>query len=81
MDAMRQFYFDTALVAPSGMPSLLAFAADHHILFGTDYPYASEPVSKAFTKSLDDYPGLSSNKLLEINTGARSLLKRLSSGQ
>ena len=77
LDAMRRFYFDTALVAPSGMPSLLAFAADHHIVFGTDYPYASEPVSKSFTKNLDEYPGLSPDKLLEINTGAQPLLKRL----
>ena len=46
LDEMGRFYFDTALVAPSGLPSLLAFARPSHILFGTDYPYASTEVSQ-----------------------------------
>jgi predicted TIM-barrel fold metal-dependent hydrolase len=37
---MQAFYFDTALSTPTGLPSLLAFAAPGHILFGSDYPYA-----------------------------------------
>ncbi len=35
LDEMTRFYFDTALVAPTG---LRAFARDGHILFGADYP-------------------------------------------
>lgn len=76
---MKSFYFDTALTAPSGMPSLLAFAAPEHILFGTDYPYASEKVCKTFTDNLDAYAQLSTGDLAAINHGARKLSPRLKS--
>ena len=78
LDEMGRFYFDTALVAPSGLPSLLGFARPGHILFGTDYPYASTAVSKTFTCRLDEAEGLAPGKLSEINTGARALFGRLS---
>ncbi len=55
------------LVAPSGLPSLLAFAKPGQIVFGTDYPYASEPVCKTFTRNLDRH-ALPPGKLDEINT-------------
>ena len=74
---MRSFYFDTALTAPSGLPSLLAFAARGHVLFGTDYPYASEAVSKTFTKNLDEYRRFEEGELDEINRGAARLFSRL----
>ena len=74
---MGRFYFDTALMAPSGLPSLLAFARPGHILYGTDYPYASTAVPKTFTRRLDEAEGLHSAKLSEINTGARALFGRL----
>lgn len=74
---MKQFYFDTALTASSGLPSLLAFAESGHILFGTDYPYASEKVSKTFTKKLDDYSDFPAGALKEINEGGRCLFPRL----
>ena len=77
LDEMGRFYFDTALVAPSGLPSLLAFARPGHILFGTDYPYASTAVCKTFTRRLDEAEGLPPAKLSEINTGARALFGRL----
>ncbi len=77
LDEMARFYFDTALVAPSGLPSLLDFARPGHILYGTDYPYASTDVSKTFTRSLDGAKGLSAEKLTEINTGAGALFDRL----
>ena len=77
LDEMGRFYFDTALVAPTGLPSLLAFAQPGHIVYGTDYPYASTPVSKTFTRCLDDAKGLAGEKLVEISTGARALFGRL----
>ena len=79
LEEMKSFYFDTALTAPSGMPSLLAFAAPGHIFFGTDYPYASEKVSKTFTQNLDSYSQLSADDLAAINNGARHLFPRLKS--
>ena len=77
LDEMGRFYFDTALVAPSGLPSLLAFARPGHILYGTDYPYASTKVCKTFTRRLDEAEGLTPAKLSEINAGARALFVRL----
>lgn len=74
---MKSFYFDTALTAPSGLPSLLAFAVRGHVLFGTDYPYASESVSKTFTKNLDEYRRFEEGELDEINRGAARLFSRL----
>ena len=69
---MKSFYFDTALAAPSGLPSLLAFAAPGRVYFGTDYPYASEKVSKTFTKNLDAYEHFQADDLLAINRGAKA---------
>ena len=46
MADIHSFYYDTALLAPSGLPSLLAAIPLGQIVFGTDYPYASEKVSK-----------------------------------
>ncbi len=74
---MQSFYFDTALVAPSGLPSLLAFAPLDHIVFGTDFPYASEKVSKTFTDNLDRASGLTAEQLETINSGATRLFARL----
>ncbi len=74
---MKSFYFDTALVAPSGMPSLLAFTDADHIVFGTDYPYASEKVSKTFTNNLDECKQLKPHELEKINRLAGTLISRL----
>jgi 6-methylsalicylate decarboxylase len=74
---MRSFNFDTALVAPSGLPSLLAFAPQDHIVFGTDYPYASKKVSKTFTAQMDCAPELTVGQLGTINSGAALLLPHL----
>ena len=75
--ALQSFYFDTALVAPSGLPSLLAFAPSEHIVFGTDFPYASEKVSKTFTTNLDKYRDLAPETLEAINRGASALIPRV----
>ena len=53
MTDIKSFYFDTALVAPSGLPSLMGTVPLGQIVFGTDYPYASEKVSKTFDANLD----------------------------
>lgn len=51
------FYYDTALtVSPSSMPSLLAFAANEHVLFGSDYPFAGRDNVEYFNAQLDAYP-------------------------
>jgi aminocarboxymuconate-semialdehyde decarboxylase len=75
---MQAFYFDTALSTPTGLPSLLAFAAPEHILFGSDYPYAPATVATTFTHHLDTYQGFESGQLARINVAARALFPRLS---
>jgi predicted TIM-barrel fold metal-dependent hydrolase len=77
-ETMKSFYFDTALSAPSGFPSLLAFARRGHVIFGTDYPYASEAVSKKFARNMDAYDQFKTGELDEINRGAGKLFRRLS---
>ena len=74
---MRKFYFDTALVAPSGLPSLLAFSDPSHIVFGSDFPYASQQVSTTFTANLDSYAAMSGDDHAAINRGAAALFPRL----
>lgn len=57
IDALRSFWFDTALSSsPFMMPSLLAFAAPDRILFGSDWPYARGDNHRYFTRALDEYP-------------------------
>jgi predicted TIM-barrel fold metal-dependent hydrolase len=58
LEDLRRFYFDTALSAPSALPSLLAFAKPGHVLFGSDWPYAPAPVAASITRELDSYAGL-----------------------
>jgi 6-methylsalicylate decarboxylase len=48
---LRRFYFDTALSAtPYSLPSLLAFAAPGHVLYGSDFPFAP-PAAAGFMAS------------------------------
>ena len=74
---MRKFYFDTALVAPSGLPSLLSFTDASHVVFGTDFPYASRSVSTTFTANLDSYAAMSGEDHAVIDEGAATLFPRL----
>lgn len=75
-----QFYFDTALSAgPAALPGLVAFAGSHHILYGSDFPYAPASVGASFTAKLDAYSELAGDEHAAINNGnARKLLARLS---
>ncbi len=75
---MQAFYFDTALSTPTALPSLLAFAAPGHILFGSDYPYAPVAVATSFTRHLDAYQGFKPGQLAGINIAAGALFPRLS---
>jgi len=76
LEDIRSYYFDTALVAPSGIPSLIEVIPTSQIVFGTDYPYASEKVSKTFTGNLDHSRHLTTEQIEMINTNARHLFPR-----
>ncbi len=74
---IQSFFFDTALVASSGIPSLVATVPLSQIVFGTDYPYASESVSKTFTANLDRSTLLDAERVSKINRRAAGLISRL----
>ncbi len=77
MTDIKSFYFDTALVAPSGIPSLIGTVPVGQIVFGTDYPYASEKVSKTFDSNLDHATILTPDQVGQINVKAAGLIPRL----
>jgi 6-methylsalicylate decarboxylase len=52
-DALRRFYYDTALTGPSGLPSLLGTVPADRILFGTDWCAAPAEVVAAGVAALD----------------------------
>lgn len=72
---LRRFSFDTALTgSPAALPSLLAFAEPGHVLYGSDWPYATDAAVAYFTGKLDAYPELPA----EIdNAAAKRLFTRL----
>lgn len=70
MRLLQRFWFDTALSASqSALPSLLAFAGEHRVTFGSDWPYAPDPVVSRFTTALDAYE-LDDHTRASINRGA-----------
>lgn len=73
--AFRTFYFDTALSAsPVTLPSLLAFAAPGHVLYGSDWPYAPDDVVTHFNNQLVDYEPLTTDQQEDIAHGAAERL-------
>ncbi|TXS46535.1 amidohydrolase [Streptomyces sp. uw30] len=72
---LRRFYFDTALsTGPSALPSLLAFAAPDHILYGSDFPMLPEDWGTDFDTALGDYPHWEPGRLHAVNRGNAELL-------
>jgi 6-methylsalicylate decarboxylase len=55
--SLRRFYFDVALSSSSvALPTLLAFASEDHILFGSDWPFAAPKTIDHFRREFDDFP-------------------------
>jgi predicted TIM-barrel fold metal-dependent hydrolase len=72
---LRRFYFDTAISAgPAALPSLVAFAAPGHVLYGSDFPMLSEEWATGFDSGLDDYPHWEPEQLHAGNRGNAELL-------
>ena len=66
---LKQFYYDTALSAtPYALPSLTALVDSSHILFGSDYPFAPEPITGETIKGIHSYD--------EFDTQTRSGIER-----
>lgn len=74
---LQRFYFDTALSStPAALPSLLAFAAPGHILYGSDFPFAPEESGGLLDSLLDGYDGFEPGQLDAINHGSAKELFR-----
>ncbi|MCX5380346.1 amidohydrolase family protein [Streptomyces sp. NBC_00091] len=73
---LRRFYFDTAISAgPAALPSLLAFAAPGHVLYGSDFPMLPEEWGTGFDTGLDEYPHWEDGQLhAAVNRGNAELL-------
>ncbi|MEY9994822.1 putative TIM-barrel fold metal-dependent hydrolase [Streptomyces sp. V4I8] len=75
LSELRRFYFDTAISAgPAALPSLLAFAAPGHVLYGSDFPMLPEEWATGFDTGLDDYPHWEPEQLHAVNRGNAELL-------
>lgn len=67
-NALGRFYYDVALTAPSGLPSLLATVPTERILFGTDWCAAPADVVATGVRALDEgLGGLPSAAREDIN--------------
>jgi aminocarboxymuconate-semialdehyde decarboxylase len=77
---LKHFYFDTALSSGSAVPALKDFAAEGHILFGSDFPYAPPDVASYFIAALDANEYLGPGDRAALNHGnALALFPRLES--
>ncbi|MGI5229595.1 amidohydrolase family protein [Actinoallomurus sp. CA-142502] len=65
-DALRHFYYDLALSAPSAVPSLLSVADPSRILFGTDWCAASAEAVERGTRAFEAFPGLGAEEKAAI---------------
>jgi predicted TIM-barrel fold metal-dependent hydrolase len=75
LKSFQRFYFDTALSSgPAALPSLMAFAQEDRILFGTDYPFAPGGVAASFTGKLDAYDRLTADEHRAINLSNAGIL-------
>ncbi|CAI7666500.1 unnamed protein product [Penicillium discolor] len=56
VEAVRTFYFDTAISSnPVTLKALFEFAAPGHVLFGSDFPNAPQEAIQHFTEFLEAY--------------------------
>jgi aminocarboxymuconate-semialdehyde decarboxylase len=75
LKSFQRFYFDTALSSgPAALPSLMAFAREDRVLFGTDYPFAPADIVASFTGKLDAYDRLTADEHSAINYGNAGIL-------
>lgn len=79
IDKFQRFYFDTALsTGAAALPSLMAFARQGHVLYGSDFPYAPAVVGASFTAQLDSSTDIADAQRARINrSNALALFDRL----
>lgn len=69
LDSLKRFFYDTALSAsPHALRSLQELVPAEQVLFGSDYPFAPEPITRASVDALAAYSG--------FDAAARAKLER-----
>ncbi|HXX48608.1 MAG TPA: amidohydrolase family protein [Myxococcota bacterium] len=75
---LRKFWFDTALSgSPTALPSLLAFARPGRVLYGSDWPFASEPIIAGFNGMYESFPVDAAQRASIDRGAAETLFPRL----
>jgi predicted TIM-barrel fold metal-dependent hydrolase len=78
MDLLKQCYYDLALSAtPFTVPALVNFVGGDRIVFGSDFPFAPEPVLKMFDSNLAHFAAQHRDALplLEKETALKVLMR------
>jgi len=76
---LKRLYYDTAGAAsPYNLPSLHALIDTDHILFGTDYPFATSPIIAAKVDGVARFAGFNAKKRASVEEkSALALFPRL----
>jgi predicted TIM-barrel fold metal-dependent hydrolase len=79
MSYLRRLYLDTALCASRyALPPMRELVGVEHILFGTDYAFAPEPVTTATVRRLGEFNGFNSSERQRVERdNALTLFPRL----
>ena len=78
---LRRLYFDIAVSSsPFALPSLLTFAQPGHVLFATDWPYASDRTAESFARMYERYELDDAQRTSIDRNAAESLFPRLQEG-
>ena len=76
---LKRFFYDTALSAnPHALPALCELVPPTQILFGTDFPFAPEPITHITVAGVAEYDGFDEAARTQVErTNALALLPRL----
>ena len=79
---LQKFYFDLALTgSPTALPSLFGLAKPDHVIYATDWPYATDAIVGTFTGMYEGY-SMSAEQRASIDRGnAEALFPRLRGGK
>ena len=81
MEQLKKFYFDLAISGtPAALPSLLTVARPDHVLFATDWPYATDAIAEMFTSMYEGFSLSESQRAAIDRSNAEALFPRLRGG-
>jgi predicted TIM-barrel fold metal-dependent hydrolase len=78
---LKKFYFDLAISgSPTALPSLMTLAQPDHVLYATDWPYATDAIVGAFTGMYEGYSFSAAQRASIDRSNAEALFPRLRGG-